>query len=728
MNEQSNNRFILLSIFSKEDNCGGLAVYDLESSASKYVQLLDFSTLPGRTCHVRGVHWVGEHLYAVSPFALFIFGPNRNLDGAGLLLEKRVLLREWILGPGQQGCLHSVLASPRRGNIHVSFNAQCAIDTLDLAGNLIRRRYLWEIAPDMFPLPRLVPTKKQFRFGLVRHILGDENECPLLTVSHLNGFNQGALMSADSGEVFLETPYNPHSSFVHQDKIFLSDIDAGQVHAYSWPVIKNLEYSTSVKSFEPVADVTRWPGSIQNVRGMVVLGDRLVCGVCNIGKANPTQIPPRLVEFDVETGEQLAEHFLPNFVGLRNAQVYAINQVPPWLGEKIRHWDEPRYYRQAQRFEPELHKKSIFKQDVALISPGIEIPKGPAGTCQGSNSLEQPKELILSQDATPIPLNIKTPQGPAEICLENDLVEQREPAQVSEEIHSGLVYSQCEHSSKVLDASVFSGSFVQAPAVKNPSRGEHQQRTPCILLDNVGVCFVRRATSIFGWNRQLKKKRTYWALRDVSFVLHEGETVGVIGRNGSGKSTLSLVCAGVYKPDTGSVTIHGRVQLLALGVGFKNELTGRDNVYISASLLGLNRRRTHELFPEIEAFAELGEFMDEPVRTYSSGMKSKLGFAVATAVEPEILILDEAMSVGDKAFKDKAVARMREMQKKAKSVLIVSHNPGEIKKLCSRVLWMERGRLMMDGDANTVVHAYENFCKNPEKWLLRNPEYILETV
>lgn len=715
MKEQSNNRLVLLSIFSKEDNCGGLAVYDLASSAPNYIQLLDFSTLPGRVCHVRGVHWTSEQLYAVTPFALFIFGPNRGFDGPGLLLKKCVLLREWILGVGQQGGLHSVFASPCHGNIHVSVTSQCAIDTLDLAGNLIRRRYLWDIAPDLFPLPRQVPAKNQFRFGLVRHILGDENECPLLTVSHVNGFNQGALISADSGEVFFETPYNPHGSLVHQSKIFLSDINAGRVHAHYWPLVKNLEYPTPVKTFEPFADVTRWPGSIQNVRGMAVLGDRLVCGVCNIGQAKPTQIPPRLVEFDVETGEQLAEHFLPNFVGLRNAQVYAINQVPPWLGEKIRHWDEPRYYRQAQRFEPEHHQELIFKQDVALISPGIELPQGPAGTCLESSLVEQPKELVL-------------PQGPAEICLENDLVEQQEPARVSEEIHSGLAHSQCEHSSNVLDASVFSGSFVQAPAVKDPSRGEHHQRTPCILLDKVGVCFVRRATSIFGWNRQLKKKRTYWALCDVSFVLHEGETVGVIGRNGSGKSTLSLVCAGVYKPDKGSVTIHGRVQLLALGVGFKNELTGRDNVYISASLLGLNRRRTHELFPEIEAFAELGEFMDEPVRTYSSGMKSKLGFAVATAVEPEILILDEAMSVGDKAFKDKAVARMREMQKKAKSVLIVSHNPGEIKKLCSRVLWMERGRLMMDGDANTVVHAYENFCKNPEKWLLRNPEYILGTV
>jgi ABC-type polysaccharide/polyol phosphate transport system ATPase subunit len=208
----------------------------------------------------------------------------------------------------------------------------------------------------------------------------------------------------------------------------------------------------------------------------------------------------------------------------------------------------------------------------------------------------------------------------------------------------------------------------------------------------------------------------------VSFTLREGETLGIIGRNGSGKSTLSMICSGVLIPDEGKIRIQGRSQLLALGVGFKVELSGRENVYISGSLMGLSKKEIESRMEDIEEFAELGEFIDEPVRTYSSGMRSRLGFAVATAVKPDILILDEIMSVGDKAFQEKATQRIRQMRSLARSVIIVSHNPGQLRKLSTRVLWLEKGRMLMLDEPKTVLNAYDNFCKNPAKWLKNNPE------
>ncbi len=246
--------------------------------------------------------------------------------------------------------------------------------------------------------------------------------------------------------------------------------------------------------------------------------------------------------------------------------------------------------------------------------------------------------------------------------------------------------------------------------------------SPMIVFDRVGLCFQKHA-SLFELLFK-KRKRDFWALKEISFTLHRGETLGVIGRNGSGKSTLSLVCTRVYLPDKGRVRINGRVQLLALGVGFEKRLTGRENVYISGSLLGLDSTEIQKRMPEIEEFADIGEFMDEPVRTYSSGMKSRLGFSIATAIRPDILILDEVMATGDKAFRDKAIERLANLQSLASCALIISHEPGQLKKICHKVLWLDKGRIVMQGDPATVLTAYEKFCKNPLQWQNDHPEFF----
>lgn len=242
-----------------------------------------------------------------------------------------------------------------------------------------------------------------------------------------------------------------------------------------------------------------------------------------------------------------------------------------------------------------------------------------------------------------------------------------------------------------------------------------------LCLAKVGLYYRRPPRSILGGNPQLRRSRRFWALRGVDLALGRGESLGLVGRNGSGKSTLSKVCAGVLVPDSGAVEIGGSVHLLALGVGFRPELTGRENVLVSGVLLGMSRREVLARMDEIEAFAQLGDFMDEPLSTYSTGMRSRLGFAVSTAVCPDVLILDEVMSTGDESFRLRAEDRMRTLRAEAGAVIVVSHNAGQVRRLCERVVWLERGCVLMDGPVDEVLDCYAEFCKGPEAWLAAHP-------
>jgi len=199
----------------------------------------------------------------------------------------------------------------------------------------------------------------------------------------------------------------------------------------------------------------------------------------------------------------------------------------------------------------------------------------------------------------------------------------------------------------------------------------------------------------------------FFALRGVSFEIQRGESVGIIGRNGSGKSTLLQVLAHTLQPTSGEVQVRGKVAaLLELGSGFNPEFTGRENIYLNASILGLSKREVQERFDDIAAFADIGEFLDQPVKTYSSGMSLRLAFAVQTAVEPDILIVDEALAVGDMFFQAKCMARLRRMINDGLTLLLVSHEPSTIKSLCSRGLLLERGQLVSDDASDRVAEKY----------------------
>jgi lipopolysaccharide transport system ATP-binding protein len=201
--------------------------------------------------------------------------------------------------------------------------------------------------------------------------------------------------------------------------------------------------------------------------------------------------------------------------------------------------------------------------------------------------------------------------------------------------------------------------------------------------------------------------RDFWALSNVSFSVRKGEAIGIIGRNGSGKSTLLQIIAGTMQPTDGSVQVTGRVAaLLELGSGFNPEFTGRENVYLNAAVLGLTRDQVEAKFDEIERFADIADFIDQPVKTYSSGMQLRLAFAVQTAVEPEVLIVDEALSVGDEAFSRKCIARVNYLRQKGTSLLLVSHSSNLVTTLCDRALLIDRGCLKLVDSPKQVIARY----------------------
>jgi len=205
-----------------------------------------------------------------------------------------------------------------------------------------------------------------------------------------------------------------------------------------------------------------------------------------------------------------------------------------------------------------------------------------------------------------------------------------------------------------------------------------------------------------------KRGEDFWAIRDVSLSVWPGESLAVVGGNGAGKSTLLSLIAGTISPTRGRVTISGRVgALLELGAGFHPDLTGRENVYLNASLLGIQRDEAEAQFEHIVAYSELQEFIDVPLRNYSSGMQVRLGFAVAIHIHPEILIMDEVMSVGDQSFQIKCSRSIRQFQEEGKTILFVSHSPGQVSQLCRRVIWLDHGRVKMEGPTKEVLAAYQ---------------------
>lgn len=240
-----------------------------------------------------------------------------------------------------------------------------------------------------------------------------------------------------------------------------------------------------------------------------------------------------------------------------------------------------------------------------------------------------------------------------------------------------------------------------------------------LSVQNLGKAYrsyhseLQRFASWFGIKSRPREE--HWVLRHVSFEIRPGEAIGIMGQNGAGKSTLLKMIAGTLQPTEGSVHINGRIAaILELGMGFNPELTGRQNVLHSAGLMGYGHDQIMQAMPDIEAFAEIGEYFDQPVRTYSSGMQVRVAFAVATAFRPEILIVDEALSVGDSYFQHKSFERIRQFQEQGTTLLIVTHDPSSILTLCDRTLLLENGTVIKDGPPQEVIDLYNAIIAEKE--------------
>ena len=207
--------------------------------------------------------------------------------------------------------------------------------------------------------------------------------------------------------------------------------------------------------------------------------------------------------------------------------------------------------------------------------------------------------------------------------------------------------------------------------------------------------------------------KEFWAVDDINFTLDEGDFLGIVGNNGAGKSTLLKAVSGIMRPTRGSITVDGNIAaLLELGTGFDGEMTVRENTFLRGALMGYTREFMHDAYPDIIGFAELEEFQDRPFRQLSSGMKSRLAFSIACLVKPEILILDEVLSVGDSSFRAKSEAKMQEIIKGGAITLFVAHSAPQMRKMCNKVLWMDRGKQMAFGKADEVIDKYEAFAKS----------------
>ena len=241
------------------------------------------------------------------------------------------------------------------------------------------------------------------------------------------------------------------------------------------------------------------------------------------------------------------------------------------------------------------------------------------------------------------------------------------------------------------------------------------EKNIAVTVKNLHITYrgLKKTSIRASWKKLGSKVELFQALKGVSFEIEEGKILGIIGKNGSGKSTMLRAIAGIFSPDKGTINLHNNtISLLSIGVGFNRKLTGKENIYLSGLLLGFSEEEIKAKEKEIIEFADIGEFINKPVKTYSSGMYSKLAFAITAILETDIMLIDEVLSVGDVKFKEKSYNKMKELiSDEHRTVIIVSHGLGTIKELCNEVLWLHEGKIKMIGKPEEVIPAYQEFME-----------------
>lgn len=244
---------------------------------------------------------------------------------------------------------------------------------------------------------------------------------------------------------------------------------------------------------------------------------------------------------------------------------------------------------------------------------------------------------------------------------------------------------------------------------------QSKKKSIAITVKDLHITYrgLKKTSIRSSWKKLGSKVELFKALKGVSFEVEEGKILGIIGKNGSGKSTMLRAIAGIFSPDKGKIDLHGNsISLLSIGVGFNKKLTGKENIYLSGMLLGFSEEQIAAKEKEIIEFADIGDFINKPVKTYSSGMHSKLAFAITAILETDIMLIDEVLSVGDARFKEKSYNKMKELiSDEHRTVIIVSHSLGTIQELCNEVLWLNDGEIMMYGEPEKVLPKYKEFMK-----------------
>jgi ABC-type polysaccharide/polyol phosphate transport system ATPase subunit len=260
---------------------------------------------------------------------------------------------------------------------------------------------------------------------------------------------------------------------------------------------------------------------------------------------------------------------------------------------------------------------------------------------------------------------------------------------------------------------------------------------PAIEVDDLGIRYnlrLTKRTTLKGSLAELFGKRQdrpmhFWALRHISLSVDHGESVAVIGPNGAGKSTLLLSLAGILQPNEGSITLHGKVStLLTLGAGFEPEISGRDNIALAGAFLGIDRKTIDDLTPSIVEFTDIGPFIDAPVNTYSTGMRARLGFSIATAITPDILLLDEVLGTGDQDFRARSQARIRDLVDRAKAIVIVTHDLTYVTEFCNRAILLEKAQILFDGSPAETVALYRERVRQKKKVLEEEAKRFAEAT
>ncbi len=249
--------------------------------------------------------------------------------------------------------------------------------------------------------------------------------------------------------------------------------------------------------------------------------------------------------------------------------------------------------------------------------------------------------------------------------------------------------------------------------MRKTTKKKEEKKNIAVTVKDLHISYrgLKKTSIRASWKHFGDKVEVFEALKGVSFEIEEGKILGIIGQNGAGKSTMLRAIAGIFSPDKGSINLHGRsISLLSIGVGFNKKLTGKENIYLSGMLLGFSEEEIAAKEKEIIDFADIGDFIKKPVKTYSSGMYSKLAFAITAILETDIMLIDEVLSVGDAKFKEKSYNKMKELISDThRTVIIVSHSLGTISELCDEVIWLEKGEVVMKGSAEEVIPKYQEF-------------------